>query len=255
MVGAVLTAAAIALPQAVQAEEGLVRLRVGAAATDYSLKFDSSTPDSYYRNKTAKSSYTAKNAGLTFVSPGGFYVDILGQTSGDATHDLWEPYAKNMEFSRDDFTLTLGVSIPSQSGTGSVFGGFKSGTTELQAPKGTFIPGYGAPLWSKDKFETTGFFFGGGYGFPAAGGQIGFNAAMAFMGGEWTDDTGYRVEADFTFGFSMGASYTYTFGKNFGLIADLKFQNYSYNFDTSTSTPYTITETATAVGLSLFGQF
>jgi hypothetical protein len=244
IVGAVLTAAAIALPQAVQAE-GLVRLRVGAASTNYDLTFDNV---GVYANMKAKSKYTAKSAGLTLISEGGFYVDVLGQTSGDATHDLWKP-APDQKFSRDDFTVTLGVSIPGQSGTGSVFGGYKSGSTELTARPG--LP------WKRDTFDSDGFFFGAGYGFPAAGGQIGFNGAIAFMQGTWTDDTGYNNEADFTVGFSLGLSYTYMFGKNFGIVGDIKTQRYSYDFAVySTTQPaYTVVEQINSVGLSLFAQF
>jgi len=239
---ALLTAAAVALPQVAQAE-GLVRLRAGVANTGYTVKFDGLN----YGRGEAKSDYTAKTVGLTFVSEGGFYVDLTGQTSGDATHDLWQPQP-DQKFSRDDFTLTLGVSIPGQSGTGSVFGGFKSGTTELSAP-----PGF---TFTKDTFDSKGFFFGGGYAFPAAGGQLGFNGAIAFMGGTWKDDAGFSNDADYTFGFSFGLSYTYMFGKNFGLTADLKAQHYSYGFNQySTVAAYTVDEQINSVGLSALVQF
>ena len=249
IVGAALLAAAIVAPEIANAQgQGLVRVRAGVASTDYSLKFDDSGGLAAYRGKTAKSSYTAKGVGLTFVSSGGFYADILGQTSGDATHDLWKP-SPDQKFSRDDFTLTLGISFPSESGTLSAFGGLKSGTSELSAP-----PGFG---FSVDKFESTGVFFGLGYGFPAAGGQIGLNGALAFMTGTWKDDAGFNNEADYTFGFSFGLSYTYTFGRNFGVIADLKTQRYSYDFAVySTTTPaYTVTEQINSLGLNLFAQF
>jgi hypothetical protein len=233
------------VPQIASAE-GLVRVRVGAASTDYDLEFDGGP----YAGRKAKSSYTAKALGLTYVAESGFYIDVLGQTSGDATHDLWKP-RPDQKFSRDDFTLTLGVSFPSQSGSAlSVFGGLKSGSSELTAPPGVFS-------WSKDVFESTGIFFGLGYGFPALGGQFGLNGALAFMSGTWKDDAGFNNDADYTVGFSLGLSYTYTFGKNFGVIADAKVQNYSYDFAVySTTTPaYTVTENISSLGLSLFAQF
>lgn len=249
-----LTAAAVALPQVAQAE-GLVRLRAGVANTGYSVKFDENS-DPWYRGKTAKSDYTARTVGLTFVSEGGFYVDVTGQTSGDAKHDLWNPQPEQ-EFSRDDFTLTLGVSIPGQSGTGSFFGGYKSGTTELSAPRGAVVPGSASPIgWSKDTFDSKGFFFGGGYAFPAAGGQLGFNGALAFMSGTWKDDAGFSNEADYTIGFSFGLSYTYMFGRNFGLTADFKAQHYSYGFNQySTFNAYTVDEQINSFGLSALVQF
>jgi hypothetical protein len=254
LASAVLAATAVALPQAAHAE-GLVRLRAGVSPTDYSLKFDENNPTSQKRGKTASSSYTAKNVGLTFISEGGVYLDLLGQTSGDATHDLWNPLPEQT-FSRKDFTVTLGVSIPGQSGTGSFFGGYKSGSSELGAPKGTPVPGFGTPLWSKDIFDSKGFFFGGGYGFPAAGGQFGFNGAIAFMGGTWKDDAGFQNDADYTIGFSFGLSYTYMFGKNFGLTADFKAQHYSYGFNQYTTTAaYTVEEQINSFGLNAILQF
>jgi len=242
LASAIVTAAAIALPQAVQAE-GLVRIRAGVAPTDYTVTFNGLS----YGRGEAKSNYTAKNVGLTFVSDGGFYLDLIGQTSGDATHDLWKPQP-DQEFSRTDFTLTLGVSIPGQTGTGSVFGGYKSGSSELTAP-----PGFG---FTKDTFDTAGFFFGGGYAWPAIGGQIGINGAIAFMGGTWKDDAGFSNDADFTVGFSFGLSYTYMFGKNFGLAADFKSQHYNYAFNQySTTAAYDVTESINSLGLSALLQF
>ncbi len=244
--GAMLTAATFAIPEIAIAQEGLVRVRAGVASTNYNLKFDDVGP---YAGGEAKSSYTARGLGLTFISSGGFYVDILGQTSGDATHDLWKP-RPDQKFSRDDFTLTLGVSFPSGSGALSVFGGLKSGTSELTTPAGI-------RAYTYDRFESTGVFFGLGYGFPAAGGQIGINGALAAMSGKWTDDAGFNNEADYTFGFSFGLSYTYTFGRNFGVIADFKTQSYSYDFGVYAvnSPAYTIVERVNSFGLSGFVQF
>jgi hypothetical protein len=111
--------------------------------------------------------------------------------------------------------------------------------------------------WTRDTFDNSGIFFGGGYGFPAAGGQIGLNGALAFMSGKWTDDVGFNNEADFTVGFSFGLSYTYTFGKNFGVTADYKMQRYSYDFGlySTTGPAYTVAEQINSFGLSVFTQF
>lgn len=237
----VISAAAMALPQAVQAE-GLVRIRAGVAPTDYTLSFSDTS-------QKIKSDYTAKNVGLTFVSEGGFYLDMIGQTSGDATHDAYAPTYPDQKFTRTDFTLTLGLSIPGQSGTGSVFGGFKAGSSEFSAP-----PGFS---WTKDTFSTAGIFFGAGYAFPAIGGQIGINGAIAFMSGTWEDDGVPKIkeDADYTFGYSFGLGYTYMFGKNFGLAVDYKWQHYSYGFDQGTLSPYTADENINSLGLTALVQF
>ncbi len=254
IVGAVLLATAVAAPEIANAQgQGLVRVRAGVASTDYSVKFDGGL----YQGLKAESKYTAKGVGLTYVSSGGFYVDVYGQTSGDATHDLWKPLP-DQKFSRDDFTLTLGVSLPSDAATFSVFGGFKSGTSELDAPRGRtfgFSSGPGTIGWGKDTFDSSGIFFGAGVGVPAAGGQIGANAAIAFMSGTWKDDAGFNADADVTVGFSFGLSYTYTFGRNFGVILDYKAQAYSYDFATTTTANYSATETINSLGLNLFAQF
>jgi len=253
VIGVAISAGAIMASQAAYAQEGLVRARVVLASNSYSLAFDNADPNTDYRGRTAKASYRSTGIGLTLVSGGGMYLDFVATTSADATHDLW---ATSRPFKRDEQTLTLGYGSSVGTGTLSGFLGYKAGTTELNSLG--FLPVAPAYRFTKDTFETGGFFFGAGYGFPAAGGQIGLNAALAFMSGDWTDDHSpipYDVSADLTLGFSFGLSYTYMFGRNFGASVDLKANTYSYNFGQATSTPYTNVETITSIGLNLIGQF
>jgi hypothetical protein len=240
------------------ADEGLIRARVAVSNNNYSIDFDQNDPN--YKNRSAKSSFAMRGIGLTAVSSGGVYLDFLTQSSGTATHDLWNtpmsPWTtaphKDLPFKRTENTLTLGFSNQVGEGAGSFFLGYKQGKSELDSPYGK-VDFTGT--WKRDEFTSAGMFFGGGFAFPAIGGQIGLNAALALMKGKWTDDTGYNNEADITVGFSFGASYTYMFTGNFGASLDFKGAAYNYNFNTSTNNPYTISEKIGSVGVNLLAQF
>src|SRR5258708_6440135 len=123
-------------PVAAQAQSTF-RLYAGLAPTAYSVSFDNNAPPGY-AGKTAKSSYLGTNAGLTWVSPKGIYVDLSGQLSGSsATHDLWKDstVSKDQDFKHDAYTLTGGYSHGFASGVSvSGFGGYTHGKTTLSAP-------------------------------------------------------------------------------------------------------------------------
>jgi len=82
-------------------------------------------PWANYKDKTAKSTYTAANIGLTWISPKGIYVDFAASQSLSATHDLWNSVAtQKQDFSHDTTPLTGGYSMfPSGLGV-SGFGGY-----------------------------------------------------------------------------------------------------------------------------------
>src|SRR5213082_1635149 len=61
-------------PAAAQAQN-VLRLYGGLAPTSYKISFDRNAPVGY-SNQTAKSTYTAANVGLTWISPKGIYVDF-----------------------------------------------------------------------------------------------------------------------------------------------------------------------------------
>ena len=239
-----------------QAQSGTVRLYAGLAPTTYQISFDQNAPNFSgginYKNKTAKSNYTAVNLGLTWVSPKGIYVDLSGQQSGSATHDFWtDTTSTPQNFSHDSYTLTGGYSHAFPQGISvSGFGGFINGSTVLNAPS----PPFG---FTKDKFDSKGIFLGVGVGYPALGGQFSGSVAVAGMNGKWTDDVSYNNHADNTVGFSLGAGYTYKFTPAWGITGDFRFQRYNYNFAvySATQPAYQVSEKIASAGVKVSYQF
>ena len=240
-------------PAAAQAQSAF-RIYGGVAPTTYKISFDQNAPNFggglNYSNKTAKSSYTAVNIGLTWSSPKGIYVDLAASQSLSATHDLWDSVAsQKQDFSHDTYTLTAGYSHPfAQGASVSGFGGFISSNTVLNAPS----PPFG---FSKDKFDSQGIFVGAGAGVPALRGQFSGSVAIAGMKGKWKDDSGFNNTADTTFGFSLGGAYTYPITPALGVTADLRYQQYKYNFGVVTTAGYTVTEKITSLGVRLGYRF
>jgi len=231
-------------PAAAQAQSGTFRLYAGLAPTTYRITLD--IPAAF--NATAKSSYVAANLGATWVSPRGIYVDVSGQKSLNAKHDLWEITGDGQQkFSRDSYTLTGGyIHVLSGGVSISGFGGYTYGKTIFYTP-----PGFG---YSKDIFESKGIFVGAGAGVPALRGQFSGSLAIAGMKGNQKDDNGFAIDADTTFGFSLSGAYTYKLSEALGVTADLRYQQYKYDFDTQIP-GYTVTEKITSVGVRLGYQF
>jgi len=199
-------------------------------------------------NATAKSNYAAANLGATWVSPRGVYVDVSGQKSLNAKHDLWDSIgAGQQKFSRDSYTLTGGyIHVLSGGVSISGFGGYTYGKTIFDAP-----PGFAQ---SKDIFESKGIFVGAGAGVPALRGQLSGSLAVAGMKGNQKDDAGFDIKADTTFGFSLGGAYTYKLSEALGVTADLRYQQYKYDFGTQIP-GYKVTEKMTSLGVRLGYQF
>ncbi len=235
-------------PAAAQAQSAF-RLYGGLAPTSYKISFDQNAPVGY-SNQTAKSSYTAANVGLTWISPKGIYVDFAAQQSLSATHDLWNSVtSQKQDFSHDSYTLTGGYSHAFAQGVSvSGFGGIISSNTVLNAPN----PPFG---FSKDKFDGQGIFVGAGAGVPALRGQFSGSIAIAGMKGKWKNDSGFNNSADTTFGFSLGGAYTYPITPALGVTADLRYQQYKYNFGIVTTAAYTVTEKITSLGVRLGYRF
>jgi hypothetical protein len=247
-------AAGILMPVAAQAQNTF-RLYTGVAPTSYSISFDNNAPNGY-RNKTAKSKYTAANVGFSWISPKGIYVDVSGQESLSAHHDLWtDETSQEQKFSRDTFTLTGGYSHTFGQGVSvSGFGGYTQGTTTLNAPKGATTPF--TINFSKDIFQSKGIFVGVGTGMPALGGQISGSAAIAFMNGRWKDDNTYNNHADVTLGYSLSVAYTYKFTPAWGITGDIRGQRYNFDFATSSAaTAYQVSEKIVSAGVRLSYQF
>jgi hypothetical protein len=229
--------------------QNVFRLYGGLAPTTYKISFDQNSP---YGSVTAKSSYTAVNAGLTWISPKGIYVDFAASQSLSATHDLWNsiPNTPPQDFSHDSYTLTGGYSHGfAQGASVSGFGGYTASSTVLHAPR--------PPLaFSKDTFDSQGIFVGVGGGIPALRGQFSASVAIAGMKGKWKDDNGFNNTADTTFGFSLGGGYTYPITPALGVTADLRYQQYKYNFGVvNAAAAYTVTEKITSLGVRLGYRF
>jgi len=241
-----------------QAQSGVFRVYGGLAPTTYRISFDSNAP---YAGQTAKSSYVAANLGGTWVSPLGIYIDISGQKSLSANHDLWEnsTVSNPQKFSRDSYTLTGGyIHVLSGGANVTGFGGYTHAKATLSAPQGATIGG-NTILFSKDIFESSGIFLGVGGGVPALRGQFSGSLALAGMKGNWKDDNVFDNEADTTLGFSLSGAYTYKLSDSLGITADLRYQQYKYDFGVAAATPtqpaYTVTEKTTSVGVRLGYQF
>ncbi len=233
-------------PAAAQSQSAF-RLYGGFAPTSYKISFDQNSP---YGSVTAKSSYTAANVGLTWISPKGIYVDFAAQQSLSATHDLWDSVSsQKQDFSHDTYTLTGGYSHAFAQGVSvSGFGGYTVSNTQLNAPKPPL-------LFSKDKFDGQGIFVGAGAGVPALRGQFSGSIAIAGMKGKWKNDSGFNNTADTTFGFSLGGAYTYPITPALGVTADLRYQQYKYNFGIVTTAAYTVTEKIASLGVRLGYRF
>ena len=216
--------------------EGLLRLRAGASQTSYDLAFDGGP----YKGRSAKSTFAAPGGALSYLAENRFFVDLSGQSANGATHDLW---TTPQPFSRSDFAVTAGYLSESDL---SVFGGYKSATSGLTA-------GAGAGF-SKETFSSTGPFAGLGYSIAAGPGRLGANVAIAYMLGEWKDDSGFKATA-YTLGASYSVTYTYMLARHVGFQADARMQNYSYTFWDATAGNYKVSEKVTALGLGLIVQF
>jgi len=238
--------------------QNVFRLYAGAAPTSYKITFDQNAPNfaggANYKDKTAKSTYTAANIGLTWISPKGIYVDFAASQSLSATHDLWDSVTtQKQDFSHDTYTLTGGYSHGFPSGLGvSGFGGYLVSNTVLNAPKPPFA-------FTKDKFDSQGIFIGVGVGYPVLGGQVSGSVALAGMTGKWRDDVSYNNSADYTVGFSLSTGYTYKFSQAWGVTADLRSQQYKYTFGAYTATTaqpaYSVKENISSLGVRLSFQF
>jgi len=240
------------------AQANTFRLYAGLVPTRYKLTFDGNaniTVGPYtYANRNATASYVALNLGGTWVSSMGIYVDLSAQKSLSAKHGMWSdiPGGDKQDFSHDTYTLTGGYAYGLAKGvTVSGFGGGIFGRTELSVPSSA---GFG---FTKDEFDSRGFFIGAGAGIPALGGQVSGSGAIAFMRGKWTDDSGsYDNKADATRGLSLGGAYTYRLTETLGLTADVRFQQYSYDFKSQLAVnPYTVKERIVSLGARLSYHF
>lgn len=245
---AVLTAGAIALPSLAMAQEGgAFRVRAGLAAVNYVAPDGSSnTPD-------IESSYAALALGGSFVSGGGWFVDLGLRRSLGAEWNAQEAWgaSKDDEFSRTETTLSVGKAL---GGGFAVFGGVQLAKNEFTAPDAFGFTGVKQEMTS----DSTVYFVGGSKAFPVGSGALSVSAALGLMKQDFEIATSgfgssntQTMKSDSGFGYSLGAAYNLPLSQKLSLLADLRFQSYSVEYPNVGSND----EQVTSVGVSVVAQF
>ena len=191
--------------------ETIFRPRASIGSSSYELAFTESG------DSLSKVSYLKGGVGAT-IATGQLYFDVgYNGSLGAKYSDSYD--GSDQDFLRSDLTLTVGYALPNHI---TVFGGFKSGTTEYTAfdePNTTL------------KFEASGPYFGAGISIPAGSGIWSFNGAIAVLSATLKDDTvtfpPFDAKAD-SAGFSIGAGYTLPFGGTQGISFKANVQGYNY---------------------------
>lgn len=209
-----LSVAAMATLVTAQAEAADLRARAGVGFLAYTL-----SPN--WVDYDANAGIMAGSVGVT----AGFdrsYLDFLYQFTLSGEHNLYDDAGYGMQpIDRTDWTLTYGYSLSQKL---TVFAGWKSGETVLDAPSGF--------LWTKDTFKASGPFAGAATAFGQTdNGSFSANAALGLMAGNWSDDSGFfDNDADNTVGFSIGGAYNRYIGEAGTLSLGVAFQNYHFDF-------------------------
>lgn len=205
------------------AADALFRPRASVGFASYELEFLASG------SAIADSSYMTGGFGAT-IAKDNIYFDAAYTTSLSATYDN---SGTDDDFTRTDLNFTVGLALD---GGLSVFAGYKTGESAYSS----FV-GVGEEL----RFEASGLFFGAGFSNNMENSSISFNAAIAFLEGELTDDdtsaTPYNATAD-TIGFSFGLGYNYYINNDSGF--GLKGTVQVYDFVDWVDPVYTISDTA-----------
>ena len=203
--------------------------------------------------RPTESDYVSLGGGIS-VSNGPIYADINITTSLSAE---WEEPGDSGDLERDDLSLAVGYQIE---GGYSVFGGYKTGTTDMSQ-----IEVNSNPIGTAS-FEADGVFFGGGYGQAIDDSlQFGVSLAVAVLDGEWKfgdGTTNLVYDSDTTVGVSFGGSLTKLLSDNLSLTGFVKFQSYSFSdgnvkvngvdvSNTDAFKDYEVDEDLTSFGVSL----
>lgn len=204
----VLTATALIMTcQSVNAES-LFRPRAALGFAAYDLSMDAGTTN------LASSSYMTLGIGAT-VAVDQVYFDLGVTNSLSATYDNEDTLTAE-DFSRQDTALTIGLLLD---GGVSVFGGYKTGSSEYSNVLGTGTPSI---------FDTDGLFAGASMSIPMDQNSLSLSGALAFMNGKWeVSDIGLNAEAD-TVGISMAMAYNMNFSDTNGLSLKAAYQYYSF---------------------------
>lgn len=235
---AVVTLTCLSLsPLLAQADGGLLRVRGGLASVSYVFPSPAGAPDQ-------KSTFGALTLGGSYVTEGGWFIDLATRNSLGAKWNAKEfneaqgEVTDDADFSRDELTLTLGKSL----GSGwALFGGVQASTLEQVFP----ATSTGAEsTWKQDGSLT---FLGVSKAFSIGNGALSVSGALGSLKYDFPDWAG---QPDRGAGGSLGLTFTYPFTNNLGLAADARFQRYTLKWQGSD-----FDENIGAVGLSLVGQF
>lgn len=197
-----------------------IRVKAGLGYSSYSSPNTGGTE--------MKFSYSALNLGASyFFSDWGVFADVgsrltLGSPKWN-TSEITGGLVADSPADRKELTLTVGKIL----GSYNVFGGYQYNLTTLDF--GT------API----NATVSGIFLGGGANYPIGPGSLSVTAAYAMMGATMSQtgfaDTTYDPDS----GYSFGASYSFPFSRQIGLVGAVKQQSYKPknwgNGDTNTS--------------------
>ena len=232
-----------------------IKVRAGNSSVNYSAEMVLAN-----KNFTRTEDFKGPLIGLTFIRDSGLYLDV-SLPSGDKEGKY--PYITGggtfpaPKSYRGDVAWVVGKAyVDEDSGLAkSIFIGYKTSRTEIDGPQVSGTP-------AVYKFNTSGLVVGGGISKPLdIGGSVGVNGGVGVMRMIWEESylngTSTNSTSDLSYGYSLGASYTYPFSSAFGVTLDYKTQSYNLKFSSGSgpSLPTTIVEKVSALGLSLYGQF
>lgn len=211
--------------------DDLYRARVLGGFSHYAFSLSgggATSPDS-------TSLYFATGAGFTYAT-GKIYVDGSITQSIRASHD-WPGYEG--KFQRSDTVLTAGYLLDDG---WSLFAGYKSGSSVMFQ--------YNLPSYRLE-FEANGPFIGCGKSSRLGNGvYFSYNAAIAFMGGDY--ETAAVQDSGDAIGLSLSAGLKQPFGKDSGIR--LRGFYHSYDFSGFNTTP-DVNETILGADINYYMDF
>lgn len=184
------------------------------------IGFSDQSMDSVYSGGLVTADYSSTNYGLTYAFDNGYYLDY-GTKLGEETDTNLRGNYPGSEFSRDETTITLGISL----GDGlSVFGGIAE--TEYAVPI-TLIDSI-VTMSFTETLESDGLFVGVGKSFVLDTGVVSLSIAYADL----DMDLSYSdINDRFSFtgdGFSYSAAYVYPV--NDQIAVNFEYRNQEYNY-------------------------
>lgn len=172
--------------------------------------------------------YTPATLGLSYIAESGFFADISYSTSSDSTEFSEPGFSNTGDYERTDTTASLGAVIDSW--------GFYMGLRQAEG-ESIYSGGQGT-------LRSEGLVFGGSKAFALNDRNvISLMAGMGLLTGEFESPGDPVLEADFTFGYSLGASYAFKVNSMLTLGLEYKWQQYEFDFTTATAAAEQLTET------------